>query len=48
MADELGLPLAEEKTEGPTPTFMFWGIELDTVQQMSKLAEKKIAELKSG
>ena len=33
---ELGLRLAEEKTEGPATSIIFLGIELDTIQQCSR------------
>ena len=46
MAEELGLPLAEEKMEGPATSLTFLGIELDMVQQISKLPAKKLADLK--
>ena len=46
MAEELGLPLAEEKMEGPATSLMFQGIHLNTVQQTSKLPESKLADLK--
>ena len=46
IVDELGLPLAEEEMERPTTALTFLGIELDTVQQTSKLPEKNLADLK--
>lgn len=30
MADEIGVPLAEDKTEGPTMVLCFLGIIIDT------------------
>ena len=47
MTDKLGLPLVEEKTEGPTTSLTFLGIGLDTTQQTSKLLEVKLADLKA-
>ena len=46
MAEELGLSLAEEKTEGPATFLTFLGIELDTIQQMSQLPKNKLADLR--
>ena len=40
LARELGVPLAEEKTEGPCMTLTYLGVELDTIQQYSRLLEK--------
>lgn len=45
-AAELGVPLAEEKTEGPATRLTFLGIQLDTVQGMSSLPRDKLATLK--
>ena len=42
MAQELGLPLAEEKTEAPATSLLFLGIELDTRQQASRLPDDKL------
>lgn len=45
MAVELGLPLAEEKTEGPIVLLSFGGIELDTWQQTCYLPINKLEDL---
>ena len=45
MANELGLPLAEEKTKGLSAVLTFLGIELDTVRQACKLPDTKLWEL---
>ena len=47
MADELGLPLAEEKTDEPVTSLTFVGIELDTVHQTSRLPDSKLVDLKA-
>ena len=47
MAQELGLPLAEEKTEGPATSLTFLGIELDTRQHASRLPDTKLDALKA-
>ena len=46
LARQLGLPLAEEKTEGPSTSLTFLGIELDTIRQASRLPDDKLADLK--
>ncbi len=43
---ELGLPLAEEKIEGPATVLTFLGIELDTKQMLMRLPQEKLARLK--
>jgi len=42
----LGLPMAEDKTEGPVQCLTFLGIELDTVAMEARLPATKLAELK--
>ena len=37
-ADNLGLPLAVEKMEGPNTVLSFLGIELDTEKQVARLS----------
>ena len=44
--DRLGVPVAEQKLEGPTTTLTFLGIELDTGQMIRRLPPKKLKELK--
>eukprot|EP00117_Sycon_ciliatum_P005825 scpid71226/ scgid9614/ len=43
----LGVPIAEEKTEGPTNVLTFLGIELDSVQMIARLPDDKLADLRS-
>ena len=43
----LGVPIAEDKTVGPTKCLTFLGIELDTEAMVLRLPEEKIVELKS-
>ncbi|XP_062828282.1 uncharacterized protein LOC134296685 isoform X1 [Anolis carolinensis] len=45
LADQLGVPLAPDKTEGPATKLTFLGIELDTVQQASSLPREKVFNL---
>ena len=44
--DRLGVPVAEQKLEGPTTTLTFLGIELNTEQMIRCLPPKKLKELK--
>ena len=43
----LGVPIAGEKTEGPTTNLTFLGIELDSVEMVARLPENKMADLRS-
>ncbi|XP_053105446.1 uncharacterized protein LOC128324664 isoform X1 [Hemicordylus capensis] len=45
LAKELGVPLAPEKTEGPTTRLAFLGIEIDTVAQCCRLPPEKVLAL---
>ena len=42
LCDDLGIPMAPEKTCGPSTILTFAGIELDTVQSESRLPEDKL------
>lgn len=46
MVDELGVSLTHEKTEGPATMLTFLGIEIDTVQQCSRLLGEKLPKLR--
>ena len=43
--EELGVPLAMEKLEGPTTRLIFLGIEIDTTSGSMRLPEEKLARL---
>ena len=43
----LGMPLEEEKEEGPATEITFLGIELDTENQVIRLPDRKLVEMKS-
>ena len=45
ICQELGVPLAEDKSFGPTYKLVFLGLEIDTVSQMVRVLEVKSAEL---
>ncbi|XP_041435508.1 uncharacterized protein LOC121399294 isoform X1 [Xenopus laevis] len=42
VASEFGVPLANDKTEGPTTCLKFLGIEIDTIQQECRIPQDKI------
>ena len=45
MAKELGLPLAEEKMEGPANVLTILRIDLDTQLQACRLSDSKLKDL---
>ena len=45
ICQELGVPLAEDKSFGPIYKLVFLGLEIDTVSQMVSVPEVKSAEL---
>ena len=45
--EELGFPVAEDKTEGPTTVLTFLRIEIDTLQQQVRLPQDKLLRLVS-
>ena len=45
LCAELGLPMADDKTEGPAHCLTFLGIELDTVAMEARLDAKRMAQL---
>ena len=45
--DYLDIPVAVEKTEGPTTRLIFLGIELDTEEMTLHLPEKKLRKLQA-
>ena len=48
MCERLGLPVAPEKTVGPTTAITFLGIELDSVAQEVRLPAEKLARLRES
>ena len=42
MCDDLGVPMAPEKTMGPSSVLCFAGIELDTDKMEARLREEKL------
>ena len=42
ICNEIGLPMAADKTFGPTTCLTFLGIELDTVSEVARLPDEKI------
>lgn len=47
LCRQMGVPLAQEKTQGPATTLPFLGITLDTVRLEARLPEDKLAKCKS-
>ena len=45
VARELGVPLAEDKCEGPTTKLTFLGIEIDTISGALRLPQEKLERL---
>lgn len=45
MMSRFGVPLSEEKTEGPRTSLSFLGIELDTVEMVFRLPQDKLDKL---
>ena len=48
LCDQVGLPVAPEKTEGPATTLTFLGIELDTHRMQLRLPQDKQARLRAA
>ena len=42
MCDYLGVPIAQEKTCGPSQVIQFAGITLDSINQEARLPEDKL------
>ena len=47
FCEQLGVPLAPDKTVGPTTALQFLGITLDTVSMEARLPEDKLAQCRS-
>lgn len=47
LCRRLGLPMSVEKTEGPTTSLTFLGIELDTVLMTARLSDDKLNALRA-
>ncbi len=47
VCEVLGVPLAPEKTEGPSPIITFLGLEIDTVKQQVKVPADKLKTLRN-
>lgn len=45
LCDELGVPLAEEKTLGPATTLNFLGLEIDTIEMIVRIPSEKLTKL---
>ena len=47
MSEFLGVPLKQEKFEGPAVILIFLGILIDTIQMELRLPEEKLREIKA-
>ena len=47
ICQELGVPIAEDKLEGPTTCLTYLGIEIDTVAMTIRLPEAKLEQVKA-
>ena len=45
VCNDLGVPLAQEKQEGPDTTITFLGITINTINQELRLLEEKLKRL---
>ena len=45
LCEELGFPVAPEKTEGPATTLTFLGIEIDAEKLQLRLPQVKLSQL---
>ena len=48
VSKEMGIPLAENKTEGPTTKLTYLGLDIDTVEMKVKIPESKLEKLHYG
>ena len=46
ICDELGVPLAEEKTEGPHQVITYLGLDIDTVKREIRVPTRKVVALR--
>lgn len=45
IMQEINVPLADEKTEGPSEVIIFWGLELDSLNMIVRIPREKIDEV---
>lgn len=45
LCSELGVPVAEDKTEGPTHNLIFLGLEIDTIEMVIRVPRVKVEEV---
>ncbi|XP_053558364.1 uncharacterized protein LOC128649240 [Bombina bombina] len=46
VAQDFGIPISEEKSEGPVTTLSFLGIEIDSINMECRLPEDKVRDLR--
>jgi hypothetical protein len=44
---ELGMPIADEKSNGPVTNLVFLGLEIDTIEMVIQIPHEKLIRLKS-
>ncbi|CAC5410527.1 unnamed protein product [Mytilus coruscus] len=47
LCDHLGVPLAHDKTVGPTHVLTFLGLEINTIEMSVKIPQEKLLKLKT-
>jgi hypothetical protein len=45
ICDDIGVPIAEEKSEGLFTCMTFWGLGIDTINMLVKIPDAKCSEL---
>lgn len=45
MCNELGVPLAKDKSVGPTTRLFFLGLEIDSGQQIISIPDEKLVKI---
>jgi hypothetical protein len=45
ICSEIGIPIANEKAEGPSTIIDYLGLTIDTVNMLIKIPEKKVQDL---
>lgn len=48
LVEDLGVPLVDEKVEGPSTMMVFLGIKLDSVKQESRLLRDKVQTFRAA
>jgi hypothetical protein len=46
LCSDFGIPIANEKTEGPCQVMIFLGLEIDTLNMVVRIPQKKLGDLR--